>query len=171
VSDFASTRFDLSLEESDLHYLYARTKIDRDAQQRSRNDETAVRYCLLGIGHIRLKEPEPAERRLLFAMQLDPSFADPPLLLASLAARGSGDESHYLDAALKAQPDCLEEPQVQVLLWLLGVPRQRRDVVATNDLTALRNLELLAWAIECQDEEERNKAKALLATARRRLGF
>jgi hypothetical protein len=170
VSDFASTRFDLSLEEADRHYMYARTKIHRDRQQ-TRNDETAVRYCLLGIGHIRLREPDLAERRLQFANQLDPSFADPPLLLASLAAYCSGDGSRYLDAALKAQPDCLEGPQVQVLLWLLGVPRTRRDVVATKELTARSNLEVLAWAIECQDEDERIKAKALLATARRRLGF
>jgi hypothetical protein len=167
----ASFRFDLSLEESDLHYLYARTKFDRDAQPQSRNDETAVRYCLLGIGHIRLGESELAERRLLFAKQLDPSFADPPLLLASLAARSSRDESPDLELALKAQPDCLDEAQVQVLLWLLGVPRNRRDVVAANGTTARHTLELLAWAIECQDEEERSKAKALLAAARRRLGF
>jgi hypothetical protein len=171
VSDLASIRFDLSLDEADRHYLYARTKIHRDEQQESRHDETAVRYCLLGVGHIRLKEPDLAERRLLFAEQLDPSFADPPLLLASLAARSAGTESPHLDLALRAQPDCLKEPQVQVLLWLLGVPRKRRDVVATKGMTTRQNLEQLAWAIECQDDEERNKAKALLATARKRLGF
>lgn len=169
MTDIDTIRFDLSLEESDLHYLYARTKLGRDSLQQLRNDETAVRYCLLGIGHIRLREPDLAERRLLCAKQLDQAFADPPLLLAAL--RSSGEEQKYLAAALAVRPDCLGHSEIHQLLWLLGVPRKKREIVASKEPITGMNLEILVWAIECQDDEERNKAKNLLVAARKRLGF
>ena len=86
MRDVRLIHFFLPLAEADLHYLHARMADGLGGQ--GRHDELAVRYALLGVGHMRLGEHQNAGRRLLFAER---SFTDPNLDPTALLNLGYAD--------------------------------------------------------------------------------